>query len=129
MKTPGLRSELLLASLSAGILVQGQNIFNQIGATGYYETSAQTPMNGAIIGAPGTQTNGVGLLVDGTNLSTPTGEVFRTDAPTASTTSWRLFRGGTEYGRLFNEAANTHFTQMRLRAIISGKRTTSIVCN
>jgi len=44
-------------------------------------------------------------------MDTPTGEVFRTDAPNATTTTWRLLRGGTLYGMLFNEAANTHFTQ------------------
>ena len=47
---------------------------------------------------------GSALNVRGDQLGTgnTTGEVFRTVAPSGSNTFWRLFRGATEYGRLFN---------------------------
>ncbi|MBL7951820.1 MAG: tail fiber domain-containing protein [Flavobacteriales bacterium] len=38
-----------------------------------------------------------------------TGEVFRTDAPTANSTYWRMFRGGTQYGLLYNLTGSNDF--------------------
>lgn len=37
------------------------------------------------------------------------GEVFRTNAPTTASTFWRMFRGGTEAGNIFNLAGDVHF--------------------
>ncbi len=48
-------------------------------------------------------------LLPANNVFTP-GEVFRTDCPIGQTTSWRLFRGGTQRGRLFNLTTDNHFT-------------------
>jgi hypothetical protein len=84
-------------------------IFQQIGISGHYETSLVGGVNGVVVGAPGVAPAGIGLLVDGANLNTPTGEVFRTDAPNGSNTSWRLLRGGTNYGRVFNLSTDAHF--------------------
>ncbi|HRH71072.1 MAG TPA: hypothetical protein PLB89_16335 [Flavobacteriales bacterium] len=76
----------------------------------YLKTDAST--DGVVVGnIAASPSPTIGLLVDGTSLNTTTGEVFRTDAPNGGDTWWRLYRGGTEYGTLFNEAANTHFTQ------------------
>ena len=58
----------------------------------------------------GTAPNGASaLVVEGGQMFTPTGEVFRTDAPNGTNTSWRLFRGGTNYGRVFNLNTDAHF--------------------
>ena len=58
----------------------------------------------------GTAPNGASaLVVEGGQMFTPTGEVFRTDAPNGTNTSWRLFRGGTNYGRVFNLSTDAHF--------------------
>ena len=40
------------------------------------------------------------LSVDGTN--NPTGEVFRTNCPSGTTTIWRMIRAGNEYGSFFS---------------------------
>ena len=62
--------------------------------------------SGAVVGTSG---SGAALIVNGSQMSTPTGEVFRTDAPGASNTLWRLLRGGTERGRLFSLSGDNHF--------------------
>ncbi len=84
---------------------------------------------GTTVGAPPSA-----LTVRGDEMDTPTGEVFRTDAPDGDTW-WRLFRGGLEYGTFFSEVANNHlsmnaprghmrwYTNSGLRMELSGKRT------
>ena len=48
------------------------------------------------------------LHIHGNLVSNPTGEVFRTDAPANRNTSWRMFRGGTQMGRIFNSKNDNH---------------------
>jgi len=43
-----------------------------------------------------------------------TGEVFKTDAPIAISTYWRMFRGGTQYGLLYNLTGSTEFNMKAL---------------
>ena len=43
-----------------------------------------------------------------------TGEVFKTDAPAASSTYWRMFRGNTQYGLLYNLTGTTDFNAQAL---------------
>jgi len=54
------------------------------------------------------------LTVLGAEMSNPTGEVFRTDAPNANSTYWRMFRGGTQYGLLYNLTGSTEFNMKAL---------------
>lgn len=73
-------------------------------------TGTETYLNPAQNGVNvGTSTSPASVLtVRGDEAATPTGEVFRTDAPTGSNTSWRLLRGGTNYGRVFNLSTDAH---------------------
>lgn len=109
MKYSILKVAAVLVATVHSSAANSQNVFGQIGVTNYYETSALT-VDGLIVGNPGVQTTGVGLLVQGGSLNTPTGEVFRTIGHYASSaeqeTNWRLFRmqsNGTprEMGRLY----------------------------
>lgn len=59
----------------------------------------------------GSYATGSALNVRGDLMGTPTGEVFRTDAPGGSQTTWRLFNGGVQYGALFNNGTDLHFEQ------------------
>jgi hypothetical protein len=102
------RSSLALFATVFGHQMAVCQIFQQIGISGHYETSLIGGVNGVVVGSPGVAPVGIGLLVDGANLNTPTGEVFRTDAPNGANTSWRLLRGGTNYGRLFNLSSDVH---------------------
>jgi len=45
-----------------------------------------------------------------TNAFYGAGEVFRTDAPNAAT-FWKMFRGGSEYGRIYNNNDNHFYIQ------------------
>ena len=66
----------------------------------YLRTDAST--DGVVIGNIGSSPSPtVGLLVDGANLNTPTGEVFRTIGPSATATYWKLFRASDEMARLY----------------------------
>lgn len=109
MKYSILKVAAVLVATVHSSAANSQNVFGQIGVTNYYETSALT-VDGLIVGNPGVQTTGVGLLVQGGSLNTPTGEVFRTIGHYASSaeqeTNWRLFRmqsngAPREMGRLY----------------------------
>ena len=68
---------------------------------------ALTPASqGVIVGTGGGTPSA--LTVQGGQVTPSTGEVFRTDAPNGATTSWRLLRGGTNYGHLFNLSTDVH---------------------
>lgn len=47
------------------------------------------------------------LHLEGTNAAT--GEVFRTDGPSGVVQNWRLYKGGTEIGRLYAPASGSNF--------------------
>ncbi len=55
----------------------------------------------------GTNNPSSNLFVNGTPLNT--GDVFGTDCPAGQNSNWRMFRGTTQYGRIFSNSANTHF--------------------
>lgn len=98
------------------------------------------PTEGVLIGTTNA-TPPSALTVDGNEMTPTTGEVFRTDAPNGSNTSWRLLRGGTEYGHIFNQSADNHFqldagagdlrflTSGTVRARLSGTLTGQTVNN
>ena len=48
-----------------------------------------------------------------------TGEVFRTDCLTGSATYWRMFRGGTERGRLFNTATGSNSGDFQVQSTVN----------
>lgn len=88
------------------LCVAGQGMAQvQVDGNGNYRLTPTTPgprnftIGNTYITGAGSALNVRGDLLGAGNN---TGEVFRTDAPTGSTTSWRLFRGGIQYGRLFN---------------------------
>jgi len=52
--------------------------------------------------------------------TTATGDLFRTDGPTASINRWQLFTGGTERFRLYSDAGTSPF--MAMRSLSNGLR-------
>lgn len=99
--------------VSATMALHAQNdgdhtITDGVGRT-YLAPDAQAtaaPVNFTVGTTPNTAS---ALVVEGGQMTPATGEVFRTDAPNGSDTHWRLLRGGTEYGHLFNQNADVHF--------------------
>lgn len=58
----------------------------------------------------GTSPNfGFALDVHGEQMNPPLGDVFKTDGPVDKTAYWRLFRGGAEYGHIFNAINSVDF--------------------
>jgi hypothetical protein len=100
-------------SLSLTITVKGQ--FQQIGASGFYET----PTTGNNIGIGNFGNNSANVLsalhIDGSALQTTTGEVFRTIGKSATATYWRMLRDvsgtPTEFGTIYNFNDNHFYIQ------------------
>ena len=87
--------------------IQAQQ-FQQIGPSQFWETLPA--VNGVIIGQPGAQTAGVGLLVDGGALATPVTETFRTRVPSGNNQNWSMYRNTVEIGRLSHTNPSNAFT-------------------
>jgi hypothetical protein len=49
------------------------------------------------------------LHIDGNGAPSTTGEVFKTDGPGATLQTWKILKGGTEYGRLYLPASGSNF--------------------
>jgi hypothetical protein len=97
---------------------QTPSIIMQNNAGDYYGTldfSLTDPPQAIGIGNfPNTVSPGAALHIN-TNTSMGTlfynaGEVFRTDAPNAAT-YWKMYRGGSEFGRIFNNNDNHFYIQ------------------
>ena len=65
------------------------------------------PTSGVTVGTGGASLSS--LTVRGDQMSTPTGEVFRTRGPFGVDTHWRLFRDNLEVGDLFSLNSDEHF--------------------
>jgi hypothetical protein len=81
--------------------------FQQIGPSQFWETDPA--VNGVIIGQPGAQTAGVGLLVDGSALATPVNETFRTRVDAGNSQNWSMYRDVMEIGRIWHGTPATAF--------------------
>lgn len=76
--------------------------------------NAPALFNVEAVGIGAFTTSPLSALHVNTNLLSTTpvflpGEVFRTDCPNANNTFWRLYRGGTEFGTLFNNSGSNDF--------------------
>ena len=82
---------------------------NNPGGSGWWRTDVvgANTVNGLAVGNAAFPFNSA-FEIHGDLMPTPTGEVFRTDAPNGANTSWRLLRGGTNYGHLFNLSTDVH---------------------
>lgn len=93
--------------MRSAVDIQAQQ-FQQILASQFWETLPA--VNGVIIGQPGIQTAGVGLLVDGGALATPLTETFRTRVPSGNNQNWSMYRNTVEIGRLSHTNPSNAFT-------------------
>ncbi|MEZ4737902.1 MAG: hypothetical protein R2818_00720 [Flavobacteriales bacterium] len=101
-----IESGLLIATCVCPVLVPAQ--FNILGGTHGRTNAAIT--QGVTIGNIATAPTGQAFQIRGDLLGVGnTGEVFKTDAPGANSTYWRMFRGGTQYGLLYNLTGSTEF--------------------
>ena len=50
------------------------------------------------------------LTVNGANVTSAAGDVFRTDGVAGTTQTWRMFKGSNEHGQLFSNGSSTNFT-------------------
>ena len=79
-------------------------------SNGSWRTQANPPVGRIGVGTFPNGTNLPSVLTVNSNLvPSPTGEVFRTDCPIGETPYWRMLRGGTEYGNLFNNTESNDF--------------------
>lgn len=97
---------LFRATLVFLVLGRAGVVRSQWGTTGT-ETYLNPAQNGVNIGTSTTPASV--LTVRGDEAATPTGEVFRTDAPAGGGTNWRMFCGGAPIGRLFSLLGQTNF--------------------
>jgi len=115
-------SELLIAQTTAGNNLPVANRFLGYNGGGFdlqFRTDNLTRM---------TLTQTTGRLGLGTSTpnsifhlsTTATGDLFRTDGPTAGINRWQLFTGGTERFRLYSDAGTSPF--MAMRSLSNGLR-------
>ncbi|MBK8581344.1 MAG: hypothetical protein IPL86_05750 [Flavobacteriales bacterium] len=87
-----------MATLNTGQAQVQNNVFGQYRLT----PGSPTPQSFAI---GNNYTLGYALDVHGEQMNPPLGDVFKTDGPDDKDTYWRMFRGGKEYGNIFNLTA------------------------
>ena len=99
--SPKIISIMFLILMCQYVAAQFQQI--PFSGNGSWRTQASPVVNRIGIGQYPNSTPLPSVLnINGALLSSPTGEVFRTDAPNNSATFWRMLRGGTEIGRFYN---------------------------
>ncbi len=93
----------MLAGLTIAMYNTGQaQVLNNLPGQYWLTPSAPTPSTFSIGNAPNI---GFALDIHGEQMNPPLGNVFKTNGPDDMDTYWRMFRGGKEYGNIFNLTA------------------------